>query len=218
MSDLEHRIAAALGDDTITSNALSELLQETDVAIIAADRTAEEERVKALDPALSPDPKAARAAMEDAIFARDRLRTVLPRLHKRHERVARAEQKADWIETYDAIKVEHDAAVAELRNLYPRVVGELVELLSRNRELDARVRVVMQAKPFPEAGEPDDGRRLLPIEYAARGVSGFGPNDLSLDRHLVLPDFTERGKKSWPPHEVPLGALLAVQMKQRGYG
>jgi hypothetical protein len=218
MSDLEHRIAAALSDDAVTSAALSELIQETDAAIIAADATAESERAKALDPTLSPDPKAAREAMQAAEFARDRLRTVLPRLQKRHERAASAERKAAWIERYDAIKVEHDAAVAELRNLYPKVVGELVDLLRRNRELDARVRNVMAAKPFLESGEPDDGRRLLAIECAARGVNGFGPNDLSLDRHLVLPDFTERGKKSWPPHEVPLGVLLAEQMKMRGYG
>jgi len=218
MSDLEHRISAALGDEAVTSDTLSDLIQETDAAIIAADATAESERAKALDPTLSPDPKAAREAMQAAEFARDRLRTVLPRLQKRYERVAGAERKAAWVEQYDAIKLEHDAAVADLKQLYSTVVPQLVERLSRNRELDARVRSVMAAKPFPESGEPDDGRRLLPVECAARGVSGFGPSDLSLDRHLVLPDFTERGKKSWPPHEVPLGALLAEQMKMRGYG
>ena len=149
MSDLEHRIASALTDDAVTTAALSELIQETDAAIIAADATAESERAKALDPTLSPDPKAAREAMQTAEFARDRLRTVLPRLQKRYERVASAERKAAWVEQYDAIKAEHDVAVAELRNLYPKVVSELVELLSRNRELDARVRVVMQANLFP---------------------------------------------------------------------
>jgi len=218
MSDLEHRISAALGDEAVTSDTLSELIQETDAAIIAADATAESERAKALDLARSPDPRAAREAMQAAEFARDRLRTVLPRLQKHYEGVVRAERKAAWVEQYDAIKLEHDAAVAELQQTYPKVVGELVELLSRIRKLDTRVRVVMQAKPFPESGEPDDGRRLLPVECAARGVNGFGPNDLSLDRHLVLPDFTQRGKKSWPPHEVPLGVLLAEQMKMRGYG
>ena len=50
----------------------------------AADKTEEEERTKALDPALSPDPKAARQAMEDAAFTRDRLKTLLPRLEARY--------------------------------------------------------------------------------------------------------------------------------------
>jgi len=43
-------------------------------------------------------------------------------------------------------------------------------------------------------------------------------SDYSLDRGLVLPDFNEPGKRSWPPHELPLGVLLAEQMKIRGYG
>ena len=115
MSDLEHRISAALGDEAVTSDTLSDLIQETDAAIIAADATAESERAKALDPTLSPDPKAAREAMQAAEFARDRLRTVLPRLQKRYERVAGAERKAAWVEQYDAIKLEHDAAVADLK-------------------------------------------------------------------------------------------------------
>src|SRR5262249_11239759 len=139
MSDLERRIAAALADDAIASTAIAELIQETEAAITAADATAESERVKALDLARSPDPRAAREAMQAAEFSRDRLRTVLPRLQKRHDCVASAERKAAWVEQYDAIKVEHDAAVAELRSLYPKVVGELVDLLSRNRDLDARV-------------------------------------------------------------------------------
>ena len=72
----------------------------------------------------------------------------------------------------------------------------------------------MYAKPFPESGEPDDGRRLLPVECAARGVTGFGPQDLSLERQLVLPDFERRGQKSWPPYEVPLAVQVALAMKR----
>jgi hypothetical protein len=53
---LEQRIATA---DAKLSD-LSKLITETETAIAAADKTAEEERTKALDPALSPDPKVAR--------------------------------------------------------------------------------------------------------------------------------------------------------------
>ena len=209
MLNLEQRIAAALADEATASTAISELLQETDAAIIAADATAEEERAKAMDPALSPDPKAARAAMEYATFAADRLRTLQPRLQNYHERVARAERKTAWIKQYDTIKPEHDALVAELKDTYGELETKMVDLLSRLRAFDARARALMQTKPFPESGEPDDGRRLLPVECAARGVSGFGPQDLSLDRNLVLPDFNKRGARAWPPFELPLGALLA---------
>jgi hypothetical protein len=61
-------------------------------------------------------------------------------------------------------------------------------------------------------------RGYLETELVARSVPGFNSPDYSLDRGLVLPDFNQPGKKSWPPHEVPLGALLAEQMKMRGYG
>jgi hypothetical protein len=86
-STLESRIATALMADDITSSGLGELIAETETAITAADQAADEERVKALDPAISPDPKAARAAMEDAEFARDRLKTLRPRLQARHGEV-----------------------------------------------------------------------------------------------------------------------------------
>ena len=68
------------------------------------------------------DPKAARAALEDTIFAANRLRILRPRLQKHYERVARAERKTAWIEQFDAIKLEHYTLVAELKETY----GELV--------------------------------------------------------------------------------------------
>jgi hypothetical protein len=64
------------------------LLQETATAISEAEQTATVEKEKALDPALSPDLKAARAAMEDAIFAVGRLRTLQPRLEARYQQIA----------------------------------------------------------------------------------------------------------------------------------
>ena len=154
LTNLEQRIAAALADEATASTAISELLQETDAAIIAAETAAEEKRIKALDPALIPDPKAARAAMEDATFAANRLRTLQPRLQTHDERVARAERKSAWIEQYDAIKLEHDALVAELNETYDELVTKMVDLLSRLRAFDARAKTVMQSKPFPSSASP----------------------------------------------------------------
>ena len=203
---LERRIAAALSDEAVTSAALLELIQETDAALVTADASVEEERERAMDPAISPDAKAARQAMEDAAFAASRLRTLQPRLRKHHERVACAERKRAWVERYDALKPEHDAAVAELKEVYPRIVAELIDLLTRLRKLDAGAKALMNAKPHPEAGEPDDGRWLPMVECAARGLSSMtigGQFDmrLSLDKNLVLPDFNDATKKAWPPHE-----------------
>ena len=74
-STLESRIATALTATEIKSSNLATLIAETETAITTADKTAEEERTKALDPIASPDATKAREAMQAAEFSRDRLRT-----------------------------------------------------------------------------------------------------------------------------------------------
>lgn len=77
---LEQKIASALSSTDISATDVAELLRETATAMASADETAEQERAKALDPLLSPDPKAALAALQEVEFGRDRLRTLFPRL------------------------------------------------------------------------------------------------------------------------------------------
>lgn len=73
------------------------------------------------------------------------------------------------------------------------------------------------AKPFPESGEPDDGRHLLPVECAARGMASLYPPEATLDRGLVLPDFNQPGKNAWPPYEVPFAVQVALALAMRKY-
>ena len=70
----EQRIIAALTNRDIKSDALASLIVDTEAAIAAAEKTAEAERAKALDPLQSPDADAAHAAMQSAEFAVRRLR------------------------------------------------------------------------------------------------------------------------------------------------
>jgi len=207
---LEARIASALSDSEVTSVALAELIVETEAAITAADNDAEQARVRALDPTLSLDKKVARAEMEDLAFACSRLRTVLPRLEKRHAKVQRPEEKARWVAQYDALVPRVDALAEELRDTYCEFAPKMADILSRARVLDAEIRRVRSSKPYPECGEPDDELHLYEVELTARGYINLGPHGLSLDRDLVLPDFVTPSQKIWPPYEVP----LAVQMAQ----
>jgi hypothetical protein len=80
MKTLEQKVADALADAAVTSNDLAALIGELEVAIAEASENAEGQRVKALDPLASPDAKTAREALQAAEFARDRLRTLLPRV------------------------------------------------------------------------------------------------------------------------------------------
>src|SRR6516162_253429 len=111
---IEQKIASALSNDAITSADIAKLIAETEAAIIEADATAETERSKALDPLLSPDADHARSGMDAATFARDRLRTVLPRLQARHRETVAAEKYARWLPSYEAAKAKQEALADEL--------------------------------------------------------------------------------------------------------
>jgi hypothetical protein len=208
MSKLEERIALALTDDAITSVKLGDLITETRDAIDAAEQKAEHERACALDPLRSPDAGKAREAMASAEFARDRLRTVLPRLEERFEQVRRVEIKARWVASYEITKAKVDDAAEELKAIYLEFVNKFVAHMLRIRQVDAEAKRVMAAKPYPEAGE-DDGRRLLATELVARRVTGVGHSGLTLDGGVVLPDFTNPEKRAWPPYEVPFSVQYA---------
>src|SRR5450631_672279 len=113
MTTLEQKIASALADDSITSTALAELITEVETAIIAADKAAEAEREKALDPLASPDADKAHEAMQKVEFSRDRLRTALPRLQQRFSEVRSEEEYARWVVGYEEVKTKRDALVQE---------------------------------------------------------------------------------------------------------
>jgi predicted transcriptional regulator len=210
---LERRIGAALTSTDITSTDLAALIAETESAIATADKTAEEERAKALDPALSPDPKAAREAMQDAEFSRDRLKTLLPRLQARHKQLRAKEYEARWYAELEEVEAKRDALVEEL-HVYPAMVAKLVDILSRIPAIDADVSRINGSAP---SGVKD---RLLKVEQQARGVEGFGVSGawdprglLALAADLKLPKFEEDGNRyqySWPPPQPNL-ALAAIR-------
>ena len=104
---LEERIATALSSD-IASDVVAILIAEVETAIVAADKAAEMEREKALDPLASPDAAKARVSMEDAAFTRDRLRNVLPRLQARLTELQAAEYAAWWEVDFTQVEARRD--------------------------------------------------------------------------------------------------------------
>ena len=209
---IEQRIAAALTSTDITSTDLSQLLVETEDGIAAADKAAEEERARALDPALSPDPRKARQAMEDAIFCRDRLKTLQPRLQAQHQEVLAREYAARWREDFEQVEAKRDALVEELREEYLAAVAKLIDILSRIPAINQEVSRINGSAP------PGVKDRLLGVEQQARGVEGFGVSGawdphglLALAADLKLPKFEADGDRyqySWPPPQ----PNLALQM------
>jgi hypothetical protein len=174
MSTLEKRIASALGGETTAAD-LAALVTETEAVITQAGTTAETERTKALDPALSPDPKAAREGMQAAEFIRDRLRTVLPRLQARLSEVQAVEYAARWEPDFRQVEAARDALAAELAATYPSVVAQLIDLFTRIRACDAEVGRINGAAP------PGDHRRLQAVESPADLTTLRGMIRLSLE-------------------------------------
>jgi hypothetical protein len=205
MSTLEERIAAALSDD-IASSDVAALIAETEKVITTADATAEQERMRALDPVASPDAAKARAAMEDAAFTRDRLRTVLPRLHARLKEVEAAEYLARWKPAYERVKADRDALAAEMREVYPAAVAKLVNLFQRMAESDRECSQINGSAPY------GDHRRLLKVELTARGVEGLLQPDVWIAETLRLPAFPrETGPVlAWPLPTPPASSFVLV--------
>ena len=182
-STLESRIATALTATDIKSSNLATLIAETEAAITTADKIAEEERTKALDPIASPDATKAREAMQAAEFNRDRLRTVLPRLQAKHKEVKEQEHAAAWTADYAAVKARRDAAAEQLRERYPTIVAELVALMADIAATDREVDRVNVAAPY------GDYPRLRGVELTARGLDRLLQPDISIVQELRLPCF-----------------------------
>lgn len=141
---LEQRVVAVLEGDAQSPD-IAALIEETEAAIIEAEGAAESERTRALDPALSPDPVRARDAMQAAEFALERLRTLLPRLRERIGQVDAAERLARWRAEAEGIRAKRDALTAELAEVYPNLVDQLVDLLTRIKAVDTEIQRLGQA-------------------------------------------------------------------------
>jgi hypothetical protein len=100
---IDERIAEALDAAEIGASELADLVSEVETAA----------RNHALDP-MVVDPTAARAAMNDAEFTRDRLQTALPQLQARLREVGAAERYRTWAAEYDEVAAEQTALAQEL--------------------------------------------------------------------------------------------------------
>jgi hypothetical protein len=162
-----------------TAGALSDLLQQTDYAVIAAEEFAKTEHDTALDPTVSPEPQAARQRAEDAQFMVGRLRTLQPRLLARYQQVCQQQAVQEYLAKRNALKLERDTLEQELTEVYTRAAGEIVALFQRVNQFKQRAQ--------QQLGDPPANVEPLP----ALAVTHL------LDK-VQLFDF-DGGKQTWPP-------------------
>jgi hypothetical protein len=189
--DLEKRITAALSADP--SSELEALIVETENAIIEATEAATLTREWALDPTVSPDATAARAAMDGAWFRVERLETVLPRLQRHFEKNQKREELRHWKRRYDELEPLRDALAQEILEVYPAYVASLADLMLRASAFERAASDLHRDRP---AGVK---LHLDSPELIARGIQRFDREHPSLSDNLKLPEFESGSRLVFPP-------------------
>ena len=161
-------------------------------------------------PGADARPKKARAAMEDAEFIAQRLETLLPRLHDKHEDRCADEHAAVWCDEFARLEQERDALADDLRQVYTEAAQRIVDVLARIAPLDRQI--LKHGVRAPEGLR----ERIQSVELAARSIDAIGHNQYSVVRDLVLPDFDDPTKKfghwsSQPRNGPPLRACRGTR-------
>jgi hypothetical protein len=208
---LDERIAAALKPDAEwTSVELGSLLGEVEAAAALADETASEAHRMAIDPSQIVDTKSVAATVATAALHRDRLRASLPLLTERSNQAAEREYAIAWTAKRDAIEAQRDGLVQKLRERYPALVAELIDLVQRIAPIDAEIKLSNSTRP-------DGEHALQNTEETAREVLGFGVAGhnglLSLVSELKLPKLLADDnlyQYLWPLAQPSLAAQMAA--------
>jgi len=190
-TSLEERIAAALTCDH-SSAELAALVCETEAAIDAAAQNATLERKKALDPIASPDPKIARASMEDAQFLVGRLKNSLPKLERKYYKKSEAEKSAQWCADYQVVESERDKLAEELKR-YPALAAQLADLMRRLAAFDGKLSDLHSRRPASVK------MQIRSPELVARDLANFNREQPPLHKHLQLPEFRQSDRLIFPP-------------------
>jgi hypothetical protein len=143
------------------------LVAETETAIVAADENAKLEQERVFDPLASPDPKAAREAMQAAEFMQTWLRSALLRLQRRLRETQERERRAKWYAEYEALKSKRDALAAEFREVYTEFEARVVDLVIRMTANNAEISNLHLAR---SSGVK---LHLLEAELVARSLESF---------------------------------------------
>jgi hypothetical protein len=207
----EQHIANALNGAATTADKLAQLISETEAAIAAAALAAAAARTKALE--LTADPEQVLAVQRKAELTHARLTAALPKLLRRHQQAANAEEYAEWVAQFDPLLPKHKAAAERLRAIYQQVVAELIPALVEAKQIDAEVHRVANLKPYYNWNSNNDNRTLPTVEAAARGLPAVAA-EFSL-MTMKLPAFDAPNLLAWPPPETPLalqviGGMLPI--------
>jgi hypothetical protein len=134
--DLDARIAAAFAEDA-RSDDVQCVLAAVEAAAKEAEAAAEDARARALDP-LAADVIAARRAMDDASFRRDRLGEATRRLRKRVDELKVLEKARAERAEHDRVLAERNRLAAEMKRM-AEPIEQIARLVSEIEALDREI-------------------------------------------------------------------------------
>jgi hypothetical protein len=166
---LDARIAAAFAEDAESID-VSRLLPEVEAAAKAADAAAGEARARAFDPLLSGDDlKLARAEMEGATFARDRLHEAAKKLADRIDALKSLEGDRRLQAEHERVSAERDR-LAEAMERMADPIAQIAHLVRQIEACDREIRRLNNATSTAKFGH-------IPfvLSEAAPAIAAPGP-------------------------------------------
>src|SRR6202044_544519 len=164
---------------------LAAFVAEIEAAIDAAAENAKLAWKRALDAIVSPDPQAARTAMEDAAFRVRRLKTLLPKLEERYYAKREAEKAAQWCADCDALAAERDRLAVQVRETYCAAAAQLTDLMRSLAAFEAKLSDLHSRRPASVK------MHLRGPELVARDLESFDREHPQLSKNLQLPEFRQ---------------------------
>jgi hypothetical protein len=148
---LQSRIVTVLDNPNASASELSELVAETELAIVTADEVIASERASAADLISTPSADSVQQAIsraEAAKINRDRLSGVLPKLRDRYTAALATERRDRWASDYKKVEAASDKLLQEYKDIdqaYRSAKAERDKLIRRMQDCDLDVERVNAA-------------------------------------------------------------------------
>ena len=202
----EQIVVDALANPRIASTELFEVVRHVEVELAHQENAEAVQREVSLDPAQSPEPKAAREALEDIRFARERLGRQLPLLRAHLETRLDDEARAKYDGEYSILDKMCGQAALRFQRI-DELIAEMVDIFKETAEVDRRIADLHSRAPIGES------RRLAGPEIRARQLLSFSRSKPSILRELRLVNFA--GEVLWPPPQPSVASVLPPVIDRR---